>query len=128
MSLPDLPTVKKKREADCTPAILSWFRANASKIGSCLIEIKATTSNSIPASAVATHQLAALRQASGEGLCYKIPDFGYTKKPADAFLLAGSRAFVVCAFLKHRVVLVIEADKWHGCRFSSSDYYATFPL
>ncbi len=110
--LPDLPSLSKKREQKLTPRVLDWFRKNYK--GSCAIEIKATRSRSIPASALRLHQAAALKQVSSSGLAYKIPDEGFSKKPFDAFFLSYSASFVVACFQTEGVCLVIDADKWRG--------------
>ena len=112
--LPDLPRIIQKREAGITPAILSWFRENGP--ATCLIEIKATTKNKIPASALLPHQRRALLDACGGGIVYKLSDEARRQVPCDAFKISYTRAFVVCAFLSSpRVALVIDIKKWRGC-------------
>lgn len=69
------------------------------------------------------HQLQALKQAREDGLVYKIPDDGFSKKPFDAFMLAGCDAFVVACFEADGVCLVIDADKWCGATLDTPARY-----
>lgn len=126
MSLPDLPRVIKKTEANYTPRVLKWFAENYS--GSCAIEIKATKGNSIPESALLPHQRRALLDACGRGITWKIPDEARRQVPFDAFKIEHAGAFVACVFVKHRVVIVYDVRDWHGSRFVSSNCYTRFPL
>ncbi len=114
--LPELPKKRKKTEANVTGRILSWFRENHH--ASCAIEIKATDTGSIPRSALQDHQEAALRAAAkgGTGLCYKISDASHSRLPFDAFMLKSVPAYVVAAFTKHGVALVIPIEQWEGAR------------
>ncbi len=112
--LPALPRKLKKREANVTPTILQYFREHFDDCAA--IEIKATDKNTIPASALAPHQEAALRAASkgGKGLCYKISDAAHIRLPFDAFMLKGVRAFVIAAFTTHGIALAIPVEQWQG--------------
>ncbi|MHB8674625.1 MAG: hypothetical protein ACYDAK_13240 [Candidatus Limnocylindrales bacterium] len=113
--LPDLPRVKNKREAKYTPIVLDWFRTH--HVGSAAIEIKATKSASIPASALAPHQKLALFDASlGRGLVHKLSDAARLKQPFDALMLQNVPAYVVAVFITHKIALVIPADAWHGAK------------
>ncbi len=111
--LPTLPRKLKKREADITPRILAWFRENHE--ASCAIEIKATDTRSIPESALAPHQRAALLQAKKGTLVHKISDAGRMRVPFDAFMLTIVPAYVVAAFTgKERTALVFHVEDWRG--------------
>lgn len=116
IELPDLPKKIKKREAAVTPIILDWFRENHQ--GSCAIEIKATEGRSIPESALAPHQKAALMEAAEGRLVHKISDAGRLRVPFDAFMLSGVPSYVVAAFLgpTDRVALVIPVVAWAGAK------------
>ena len=121
-SLPTLPKIRKASERDITPIVLAWLKANHK--GCAAIEVKITTSGSIPANAVAKHQLSALRDVLGAGLVWKIPDIGYSKKPFDAFMLSYTSAFVVCCFSRKRLCIVINAKEWRGATPSTHAQYS----
>ena len=110
--LPALPKKRKTTEADVTPKILDYFRKNFRD--SCAIEIKATTGNNIPRSALQRHQEIALKSATTSVLCHKISDASRSRLPFDAFMLYQVPAFVVAAFIRHKIALVIPIDNWQG--------------
>lgn len=112
--MPNLPRVLNKREAKITPKILAWFRLHHTN--SCAIEIKATDGNSIPESALAPHQRAALIHASSHGIVYKLSDESRRRMPFDAFMLRGAPAYVVAAFTTHRVAYAFPVSMWKGAR------------
>lgn len=134
--LPELPKLKKKREANITPLVLSWFRENYP--GSAAIEIKATDKMSIPASAVLPHQRAALMDVCGGksgGLVYKISDEARRQVPFDAFQLQHAGAFVVACFTdpKIRRCLIYDIREWKGAKVGEgsewwNDSYRSFSL
>lgn len=104
-SLPSLPRVIRKKEASITPKVLTWFRENHK--GSCAIEIKVAKGNSLPASALAPHQHAALMAASRGGIVHKLSDEARRRQPFDAFMLQGVPAYVVVVFTAKRIALAI---------------------
>lgn len=120
-TLPVLPPTKKKREQDVTPHVLQWFREHYK--GSCALEIKVSATNSIPKSALQSHQEAALKQVASSGLAYKIADVGFSKKPFDAFFLSYTEAFVVACFTQKRVCLCIPVSEWNGATPNSKSRY-----
>lgn len=125
-TLPDLPRQLIKREANITPKILDWFHVHYPH--NVALEIKATKTNSIPKSAVKDHQLIALIMAQTKtGLTYKIPDNGRVRQPFDAFQFKNAHSFVVCAFLKQRIALAIDPNKWNGAT-PKSDHIFSIPL
>ncbi len=117
---PELPRVLKKREADVTPKVLAWFREKHKKIA--VFEIKATDSNSIPQSALAPHQRAALIKASTGTLVHKLTDASRTRQPFDAFCVSLCPAYVVAVFPTHKVAYVITVGKWTGASYKMNDY------
>lgn len=115
IDLPELPRQLKKREADVTPRVLEWFRANYS--GSCALEIKATSGNSIPASAVLPHQKLALWDvALRGGIVHKLSDEARRKQPFDAFCLKGCPAYVVACFTTYHTCYLIPIQEWKGIK------------
>ena len=124
-NLPNLPRKLHKREADITPKILAWFRKNHKQ--SCAIEIKASTGDTIPRSALAPHQRAALLAAMGQGITHKLSDEARRRQPFDAFMLAGVEAYVVCAFTKRGIALVMPVHWFDGARYDSPAMF-TIPI
>lgn len=120
MTLPNLPTIRKKTEAHITPRVLQWFREHS--ISSCAIEIKQTSATSIPSSALKDHQRAALHTVAHGTLVHKIAD-ARRRNPFDAFLLSHTNAFVVACFIKHKKCLVIPIDEWQGATPSTPASY-----
>ncbi len=110
--LPPLPKKRVKREASVTPAVME-FMHNYTKV-SCAIEVKATAGNTIPKSAVASHQGLALNDASTSvGMRHKIADDGH-RKPFDGFILKKAPAYVVACFTKQGMCIVVPIEKWEG--------------
>lgn len=72
-----------------------WLKNVYKKTGA--FELKLTKNDSMPFSAVAPHQIEALKAASDKGLVYKIPDAGY-QNPFDCFSLFNVPAFVVIKY------------------------------
>lgn len=122
-NLPDLPQLRKKREAKITPRVLDWFRENGPS--SCALEIKVCKGNKLPASALLPHQRRALLDVCGSGIVHKLSDEARRKQPYDAFKLSFARAYVCVVFLTTpRVCLVIDIKKWPASvtRATPSDY------
>ena len=110
-----MPRVLNKREARITPRVLKWFKENYKE--SVALEIKATSTNSIPKSALKDHQLKALLAVKSErGLTYKIPDNARIRLPFDAFQMKNTQAFVVACFTKRGICLAIPPEEWRGAR------------
>lgn len=86
MTLPELPKILKKREANITPDVLRWFKDNYPH--SCAIEIKYGKNK------LEDHQKTALAQVAGGCFSYKIADTG-RRNPFDGFLLKNAYACVV---------------------------------
>lgn len=116
--LPDLPRVLHKREADVTTRILKWMRDNYTQ--SCAIEVKATTRDNIPTSALLPHQRLALMQARGQGMVHKLSDEARRRQPFDAFMLKRCNAMVICAFTKHRVAYAYMVEDFTGSHINDS--------
>jgi|TARA_R100001530_G_scaffold100538_1_gene69890 hypothetical protein len=115
--LPPLTKVLNKREAKITPRVLKWFSKNYPF--SVALEIKATKTNSIPGSALKSHQKKALIAVQSEaGLSYKIPDASYLRLPFDAFQLKNTKSFVVACFLEKGICLAIPPEKWRGAKYN----------
>ena len=86
MSLPPLPRVLKKVEADRTPEIMKMMLRTH---GTCFVEIKRRGRKVEP------HQLKSLQDASsGRGMYWKIRDDGGIQ-PFDGFCARNALAFVV---------------------------------
>lgn len=116
-SLPDLPRTIKKREASITPRVLEWFRTNYT--APCALEIKATQTGSIPASALAPHQRIALLDATtARGIAHKLSDEARRQQPFDAFVLKGCAAFVVACFPKRGICYAVPIKEWRGVKLS----------
>lgn len=77
-------------------------------------ELKAVTTQSIPFSRVADHQVNALLQAKHGCLIYKIPDDSRGHKPLDSFAICHSPAYVVVMFEASRKspFYLIDIDDW----------------
>lgn len=60
-----------------------------------VFELKIVKGKSMPFSAVADHQVNALKDVSGTGLYHKISDASYDRKPFDCFFLCDTPAYVV---------------------------------
>lgn len=122
--LPDLPAVRKKREAEITPRVLSWFRENHH--ASCAIEIKVGKGNTIAENKVLPHQLRALLDASASrGIVHKLTDEARRQQPFDAFQLVAVSSYVVACFMRTRTCHVIPVAEWRGIA-SASKAYRTF--
>ena len=123
-NLPPLPRTLKKREAEITHRILSWFQKNYQN--SVALEIKVTKTGSIPAKAVLDHQLKALKQVqTASGLSYKIPDASHLRLPFDAFQMKNCESFVVAVFLTHKKCLAFDPHVWKGAKPTT---VPTFPV
>lgn len=122
-SLPSLPSLKKKREANLTPSILKWFRENGPSC--CAIEIKVTDKKRIPKSALLPHQKQALMDVYRGGIVYKLTDEARREQPFDAFKLAFAKGFVVACFTGAgaRVCKVIDVREWEGADADTRSVY-----
>jgi hypothetical protein len=101
MTLPELPKIRKKKEADITPHVLLWFKKNYPR--SAAIEIKYGKNK------LEEHQVTALAQVAKGSFTYKIPDMG-RMNPFDGFLLKDADACLVTC--EGRTCLV-EVNKTH---------------
>ena len=118
-TLPELPKILKKGEAKVSTQVLSWFKKNHPS--SCALEIKNTTKNTIPKSAVLPHQLLALKDSkSSNGLIHKLSDESRRQQPYDAFMLKNADAYVVACFSKYGYCLMIPVDEWNGAKYTNS--------
>lgn len=86
MTLPKLPRVLKKKEADISPCVFKWFEQNYPK--SVAIEIKVKGGRTKP------HQTIALKQVDAGVFSHKMPDMG-RRNPFDGFMLKNADAYVV---------------------------------
>ena len=84
--MPPLPKQLKRREANITPLVATWFLENWE--GHVAIEVKVGKNPLLP------HQALALEQVSRGRFKYKIPDMGM-KNPFDLIVLKQAEAFVV---------------------------------
>lgn len=81
------------------------------------IEIKSTRTNSIPFSAVKSHQLAALLDVRSEkGFKHKLSDALRLRQPFDAFGFKKADSFVVACFPSKHICLAINPHDWKGCK------------
>lgn len=116
--LPALPRTLEKREAKITPLVEKYFLEKYPF--SVLVEIKATKTNTIPFSAVKSHQLQSLKQVrTPVGKAHKMSDIGRVQQPADFWMFKNAQSFVVACFLKERVCLAINPYEWNGARVDS---------
>lgn len=83
------------KEKDYQTIFNHWLKNVYKRTGA--FELKLCRGKSLPFSAVAPHQVAALLHASNDGLVYKIPDCGY-QNPFDCVSLYQVPAFVVIKF------------------------------
>lgn len=87
-----------KREQQFTLQFRHWIKANPQPL-CCAFELKQTTADSIPFSAVQEHQLDALiASASEKGLLWKLPDDSRGIKPFDMFYLTRADGYVVIKY------------------------------
>jgi len=85
-TLPELPRIRKHKEADITPLVFKWFEDNWEN--SVALEIK------IKGGKIYPHQLVALRQVHNGIFSHKIKDTG-SRNPFDGFILKKADAFIV---------------------------------
>lgn len=87
----------QKREAAFTTKFEKWARKNIP--APAVFEIKQTTTDSLPFSAVRKHQRAWLTVAMSEKpACWKIPDVGSSFKPFDVLMVGVMDAYVVIQY------------------------------
>jgi hypothetical protein len=87
----------KKLEAKFQTLFKRWLHAKWDG-GPAVFELKRTTTETLPFSAVQEHQELALEQARDTGLYYKIPDDSYGAKPFDCFYMKNVGAYLVVAY------------------------------
>lgn len=97
-----------KREAAFYGTFRSFLQNRFKRSGA--FEIKQTTKDSIPFSAVQPHQIAALIAAKRGTLVYKPPDDTRGFKPCDFLVLHSVRAYVVIKYPEGFVL--IDVDDW----------------
>ena len=120
----------KKREAQLTALLRKHLTNVRLGLGSCAIEVKVTTGNSIPFSDVQPHQLQALLNAE-RVLVWKIADDSRGVKPFDMFMLEKANAYVALSFLKPRtkpVVHLVPVQVWLRLQESSARKSVTEPM
>lgn len=111
---PQINTKMKKKEAEFGILFRHWLKANPLQSGA--FELKQTTTNRLPFSAVKDHQIHALVAASTKGgLLYKIPDDSRGTKPFDMFYLRNAESYLVIKYPDGFVLIepetfVIERD------------------
>ncbi len=96
-----------KREALFGKQFRAWVKAQP-KMRSAAFELKQTTTNSIPFSAVQEHQIDALKAVKTSGLLYKIPDDSRGVKPFDFVFLKTAPAYVVIKYPQGFVVIDVN--------------------
>lgn len=105
---------------------MDWFQMNYPF--DWFIEIKQTSGNSIPFSAVKPHQLQFLKDLrSSKGAKHKLSDAGRIRQPLDAFGGKNTHSFVVACFLDRNICLAINPHDWIGCK-PDSECDFTIPL
>lgn len=100
--LPLLPKKRQHKEADITPAVMSWFEKNYPR--TVALEIKIKGNKLLP------HQTIALKQVEFGTFKFKIPDTG-RKLPFDAFVLKNADAFVVVCDGRSCIAYTPNMDK-----------------
>ncbi len=95
MTLPELPKLHKKKEANAGLKFRAWIEKNPQISGA--FELKQCT-DSLPFDAVTEHQIAALLKTKRDALLYKAPDDSRGLKPYDYFYIRKGCAFVVIKF------------------------------
>ncbi len=98
-----------KREAKFTVLFRHWLMANP--MWSAAFELKQTTNDSLPFSAVQEHQLDALLAVSegAKGLLYKAPDDSRGVKPMDLLYLRNADAYVVIKYPEFFCLIDVDA-------------------
>lgn len=102
MSLPELPKLRKHKEADITPAIFKWFEGNYPKTVALEIKIKGGK--------IYPHQLSALKKVNEGCFAHKIADTG-RRQPFDGFILKNADAFLVICEKNNCVAYSPEMEK-----------------
>lgn len=98
----------KKREADFGVLFRHWLKVH--KMHNAAFELKQTTSDRLPFSSLAEHQIIGLLAAKNDsGILYKAPDDSRSVKPFDYFYLRNALAFVVIRYPKTAEIIDIEA-------------------
>ncbi len=97
-----------KRESKFTTLFRHWLMANP--LWSSAFELKQTTSDSLPFSAVQEHQIDALLAVSEgkKGLLYKAPDDSRGIKPCDLLYLRNADAYVVIKYPKFFCLIDVD--------------------
>ena len=102
-------------ERQLTAKVLKWARENIPH--SCAIEVKLARGKSISFHVLAEHQEHALMLATGDGMCFKIPDGGW-QNPFDGFVLKNEIAYVAVIFSPR--IYYIPIWRWNEERSTSS--------
>lgn len=108
-----------RREAQFQTLFRHWLMANKGKFTNAAFELKQTTGDSLPYSALAEHQEAYLEavQHPTQGVLYKIPDDSRGIKPFDFVYLKMAQSWIVIRFPKF--FCVIEYDNFLGFKLLS---------
>jgi len=106
-----------KREANFQTRFNNYLKHVHKKTGA--FELKQTTGNSLPFSAVEDHQIAALQAVASSTFVFKIPDAGY-QNPFDCFSLTSQGAYVVIYFAQSKFFYGISIDRFIDERGRSS--------
>ncbi len=96
-----------RREANFQTLFRHWFKEHQQEFKSGAFELKQTTTDSLPFSACAEHQIFALQavQQVNAGLLYKAPDDSRGVKPFDFFFLRDAESWVVVRYPKFFCVI-----------------------
>lgn len=95
MNLPELPKVRRKKEAADGLKLRALLKDMRSSF---VFELKHATNDSLPFAAVKEHQIAALMQVKYKSLLFKPLDNGRQKLPFDYFYMTNLPAFVVIKY------------------------------
>jgi len=107
LMLPPLPAIKNKREANWTTNYLKEWVLEKSTIPSGPIEVKVTTTNSLPFSAVSENQLQDLHKCTtAKGFWYKHPDTGMANR-FDVTFYRNSPAYIIIKYPKSFYVITV---------------------
>ncbi len=90
--LPELPKIRKRKEADITPFVMDWFFNNYPH--DVAVEVK------IKGGRLKKHQPVALEQVAYGVFKHKLKDFG-GRNPFDFIVLKKAHAFIVIADGRH---------------------------
>lgn len=94
-----------KREANFQTTFNHWLKEVYRRTAA--FELKQTSTNSLPFSAVVPHQRQALLQVRHSCLVYKIPDVGF-QNPFDTLGMCGQPAYVAIRYPKGVAIIPID--------------------